>query len=38
MNHGHIFGLDLIRALAVLMVLAAHASLMFMPVTSDLAT
>ena len=38
MNHGHIFGLDLIRALAVLMVLAAHASLMFMPGTSDLAT
>jgi peptidoglycan/LPS O-acetylase OafA/YrhL len=32
----HVFGLDLIRALAVAMVLLTHASLLFLPLTHDL--
>lgn len=36
MNRGHVFGLDLIRALAVLMVLFTHACFLFVPVTPDL--
>lgn len=36
MTRGHVFGLDLIRALAVAMVLFTHASFLFVPLTSDL--
>jgi len=37
MTRGHVFGLDLIRALAVAMVLFTHASFLFVPVVRDLA-
>jgi peptidoglycan/LPS O-acetylase OafA/YrhL len=37
MTRGHVFGLDLIRALAVAMVLVTHASFLFLPLTRDLA-
>ena len=36
MTRGHVFGLDLIRALAVAMVLFTHASFLFVPVVHDL--
>jgi len=36
MIRGHVFGLDLIRALAVAMVLVTHASFFFLPLTHDL--
>ena len=36
MTRGHVFGLDLIRALAVAMVLFTHASFLFVPLTRDL--
>lgn len=36
MIRGHVFGLDLIRALAVAMVLFTHASFLFVPLTHDL--
>lgn len=32
----HVFGLDLLRALAILLVLISHASFMFLPLTHDL--
>jgi peptidoglycan/LPS O-acetylase OafA/YrhL len=37
MTREHVFGLDLVRALAVAMVLVTHASFLFIPVVHDLA-
>lgn len=36
MTRDHVFGLDLIRALAVALVLVTHASFLFLPLTRDL--
>ncbi|MBO9662675.1 acyltransferase [Dokdonella sp.] len=33
---GHVFGLDLLRAIAIAMVLVSHASFFFLPLTHDL--
>ena len=35
-ERGHVFGLDLMRALAVAMVLVTHASFLFIPLSQDL--